>query len=111
MAYPTLNDEPYPIKESRANSTISSEYDGGYEHTRARYTRVRKIFELTYQALSDADKILLENHIDTVNGAADSFDWTHPQTSVVYTVRFKEPPEFEYIAYNYWKTSFILKEV
>ena len=111
MAFPNLSVQPYPIKESRDDSTIRYEFEGGYEHTRARYTRVRKIFTLEYHLLPDADKVLIENHVNSVSGGADSFDWTHPKTSTVYSVRYSKLPEFEYRVYDYWKTTIILKEV
>lgn len=111
--FPTLSIGPnYPIKETPEDSTIQSEFDGGYTQTRPRFTRIRKTFELKYDNLiSDSDKSALESFAETVKGGSLSFTWTHPVTSVSYTVRFKKTPEYEYVHYGWWKTSFTLVEV
>lgn len=111
-SFPTLSQNPsYPIDEDREDSTIRSDFEGGYQHTRPRYTRIRWIFDIRYKELPDADKILLENFINTVMGGANSFSWTHPITLISYTVRFDKPPKFESMHHSYWETEFQLKEV
>lgn len=101
----------YPIGEQRENSVLKSEFEGGYVQTRARYTRVRRRFTIAYSQLSNADKTLIDNFIDTVNGGADYFNWTHPQSSTVYVVRFQSPPNFNYTSYGRWSCNFILEQV
>lgn len=110
--YPTLNQKPqYPLDEDREDSAIKSDFEGGYQHTRPRYTRVRRIFDIKYINLSDADKTTLETFINTVKGSANSFTWTHPKTSTTYTVRFDKPPKFTYVHYGLWNVEFKLNEV
>lgn len=111
-AYPTLSINPeYPLDEDREDSTLKSDFEGGYQHTRPRFTRIRRIWNIRYKYLLDADKTALEAHVDSVKGSADSFLWTHPKTGTQYTVRFDKPPKFSYVQYGYWDTEFMLKEV
>jgi len=111
-AFPTLSKNPeYPLSEDREDSTVRSDFEGGYEITRPRWTRTRKLFSVRYKTLPDADKTLLDTFMDTVSGGADAFTWTHPKTSVTYTVRFAKPIKFEYISFELWEVSFDLREV
>ena len=110
--FPTLSVNPdYPIKERREDSTLRSDFEGGYEHTRPRYTRTRKSFTLRYKALPTTDKDTLDNFLDTVKGGADSFIWTHPVYNTQHEVRFVKPPEFEYVGYGLWNVELELREV
>jgi hypothetical protein len=82
-----------------------------YNATRPRSTRVRKKFLFRYTLLTQADKDTLENFItNTVFLEAISFTWTHPQSAVVYTVRFRGEPEFIYRGVNYWDVDNITLE-
>jgi len=116
MAYPTLTEggvtirPNYPIDEGREPTSIKSKFEAGYVLTRARFTRQRLNFKLSYSLLSNANKALLEAHmIDVLD--ITTFSWTHPVTSVVYTVRYETIPQFQYIQYQRWNVSFILVQV
>ena len=114
--FPTLSIYPiYPLKESRVDNTIKSDTEAGYVITRARYSKVRKKFNIIYQLLTAADKALLDTFIDTVSGATDSFTWVHPASGTSYTVRFEDPPEIELTGFDgtsyYYVASFTLVEV
>ena len=110
--FPTLSsDLSHPFVEYKEDSTIKSPFEAGYQQTRPRFTRDRRIFECTYRVLSNVDKETLETFLETVRAGADSFDWTHPKTSIVYEVRFRKYPKFQSIAYNLWTVSFVLEEV
>jgi len=100
-----------PIVERRENSVLRSKFEGGYVQTRPRFTRARRVWQITYNQLSSANKILIDNFIDTVLGGADSFTWTNPQNSTSYTVRFKDNPTFSYTSYNRWNVNFTLEQV
>jgi hypothetical protein len=111
MAYPTLTVNPnFPIEEGYENSSIKSKFESGHVLARARFGRQRRIFRLSYSLLSDADKISLNNHMDSVLDITP-FSWTHPKTAVVYTVRYQTVPQFQYIQYNRWNVSFSLEQM
>jgi hypothetical protein len=110
--FPTLSINPsYPIGETREDSAIVTEFDAGYDQSRAKYSRVRYIFTINYKLIPSADKTLLTTFITTVNGRADAFNWTHPQSSTVYSVKFNKIPEFQYVAYNYYDCNFTVKTI
>lgn len=110
--FPTLSQKPeYPLSEEREDSTIRSQFEGGYEHTRPRFTRIRKTFGLKYSMLPDADKTTLDDFITTVKGSADAFTWTHPKYGTQHNVRFTKPPKFEYVQHGYWNVEIELREV
>lgn len=112
LAFPSLSVNPsYPLIEEWEDNTLRSDFEGGYQITRPRFTRTRRKFSIKYHFLSDGDKTALETFLITVKGGADAFNWTHPMTNVVYTVRFEKPPQFSYVNYNIWRTEFVLMEV
>ena len=116
-AYPTLSVFPtYPIRETPEDSTLKSDFEAGYILTRAKFTRSRKSFYVSYQNMPNADKEILDTFGTTVNGGSDSFTWTHPMSSVSYIVRFDKRPAFEGVGYSpdigfMWNTEFTLVQV
>jgi len=77
VSYPTLTMKPvYPLSVTLGDNVISSSKDAGYRHKRARFTRMPKIFELNYVAMSHEDLQLLLNHYNSVSGAS-SFFWVN----------------------------------
>lgn len=111
MAYPTLSVNPnFPIDESVEQSSIKSRFEAGYVLTRARFTRERKKFGIAYTLLSNADYTLLKAHVDSVLDITP-FDWTHPVSSVTYSMRYQSVPQFQYIFYQRWNVSFVLEQV
>ncbi len=78
--YPTLSRNPsLPLGETKHDSTIKSDFEGGYLHTRPRFTRERGIWELNYNYMFTSDKDTLSSFVDSVKGAADSFYWANQQ--------------------------------
>jgi len=99
MAYPTLSrNVSYTIKLEREDSVIRSEFEGGYQNTRQKYTRLRKKWTMKYTWIPPGDMSTLATFIDTtVKGGADAFDWTCPLDNVTYQVRYAAPPVFNSI--------------
>lgn len=110
--FPTLSINPsYPIGERREDSVVKTEFDAGYAQRRNKHSRFRYIFNLQYILIPSADKVLLDAFLVTVNGGADSFNWTHPQSSTVYVVEFQTLPDYQYAAYNYYNCNFSLRSI
>jgi phage-related protein len=115
--YPTLieggnNIYPdYPITEQFENSVIRSNFDGGYVQTRARFSRIRKQWSISYNNLTLANKLLITNFVATVNGGADSFTWVNPADSQSYSVRFQNPPISTLSSFARWNVKFVLEQV
>ena len=95
--FPTLTRKPQEgFEEEYEDSVLRSDFEGGYEITRQKYTRMRKSFKnLKWVGLNATDKTAMDTFVTTtVKGGADSFNWTHPVTNTVHVVRFVKPPVF-----------------
>ena len=111
MAFPTLSVScNFPIEEGRETSSIKSAFESGYVLTRARFTRQRLTFKISYTLLSNADKALLEAHLASVLDITP-FDWTHPVSAVTYSVRYQTVPQWQYAQYQRWNISFVLEQI
>ena len=98
-AYPSLSVKPDAegFREGPAidEPTYRSPKESGRVKTYPKVTWVPILFSFKYTQLSNADKVLLWNfERATVNYGANTFTWTHPETTVVYTVRFSKPIDF-----------------
>ena len=111
--FPTLSVQPLltDFAEEPEDSTIRSDFEGGYLQTRPRFTRDRKTFgPVAYLNLTDGDKASLESFYDTVK-CASIFAWIHPRTGATKNGRFKVPLKFIISDIpNRWKLSFDLVE-
>lgn len=89
--FPALSTPPsYPIDPDGEieDAILRSPMEAGYEQTRPRTTRARRSFGINYIGLKSADEALLRAfEITTLRNGADSFNWTHPLSATVYTVR------------------------
>lgn len=113
--YPTLTVNcSFPLDEEIEDATVRSSSEAGYVHTRPRYTRSRKTFKVVYRCLSNTDKTTLESFVNTTaRQGSTAFNWTHPLTNSVYSVRFAEngSPKYSLVAPLLWDVEFIIKEV
>lgn len=93
--FPSLTKRPtYPLEEEREDATIRSSFEAGYEHTRPRFTRNRKMWKVKYKNMGATDKATLDSFVTTVREGSDAFTWTNPQDNVAYTVRFAQIPRY-----------------
>lgn len=113
--YPTLSSTvSYPIKPDGKleDNTIASDYEAGYQQTRPKFTRQRRVWGIKYNALSTEDKAILVTFEGTVNGTADAFNWTHPKDLTTHVVRFGPPGiQYDLIRGNRYRVEFTLIEV
>ena len=89
-AYPTLSVGPILVNPSPAfDPSIRSQAEDGQVISRRRFTGNKKQFELTYDNLTAADKVLLETLQDAVGVGADTITWTSedPNDLITYVVR------------------------
>lgn len=100
---------PSNIRDINQKGQIRSDFDAGYVQSRAKWTRTRRKFELSWNAMSNTDKETLMTFFE--NNLGDTFAWIHPLSGTSYTVRFTEENiEAKYIPYNRWQVSLILEE-
>lgn len=114
--FPTLSRKPsFPLDEEREDAVIRSNFEGGYELSRVKFTKIRYTWTVSYSLLPDTDKATLEAFVTSVQGGADSFTWTNPVDSVVHTVRFSQIPKYSCTLQNneasYFDVNFQLRSV
>jgi len=103
----------FSFKESLAyNPAIQSQAEDGKVISRGRFTGTKKEWDVEYNLLTEADKTLLETLQNTVNVSGDVFNWTHPKTSVIYSVRLTDPIRFSIEPSNHdkWAARFNIVE-
>lgn len=111
MAFPTLTRNPtYPLSEETEDMVIRDSSEAGYEATRPRFTKRRRIWTLNYERMSDTDLSSLESFFagDAAYGSG-IFSWTNPVNSTAYNVRMT-PPKKETVFIGQTNVSFQLKE-
>jgi phage-related protein len=80
---------PSGLEEPLEDPTIRTTFESGIVQTRARYTRMRGTWILTWANLRGAHYTTLRNFYKQMMGGALSFNWTHPLEGTTYEVRFK----------------------
>ena len=89
-AFPILSVGPLLVNPSPAvDPSIRSSAEDGQVISRRRFTGNKKQFELTYDNLTAADKVLLETLQNAVGVGADTITWTNedPNDLTAYVVR------------------------
>jgi len=80
--FPSLSVDPVEVAEllpAALDPTIRAPTEGGYEITRAAFTRLRRQWRVAYAGLTATDKDTLSTFLSTVGVGADEFNWTHPE--------------------------------
>ena len=111
LRFPDLAVPSYPLEEIWEDPAIRSDFEAGYEQTRARYPRQRKTWGLTWEALRDADKERLESFWRSTLGGSASFLWTHPLDGTSHAVRFVSVPRIRKTLPGRWAAELQLREV
>jgi len=102
-------ENPSSLNERTVKAQIKSDFEAGYVQSRTKWTRSRKIFELSWDNMDAADKSTLEDFFE--NNIGGTFTWTHPLTSTSYTVRFKENElRARHVPVNFWRVDVALEE-
>ena len=79
------------------DSIVEASMEGGYKQVRPRTTRKPlKTFSTGWTELVQADADLIANFFDLV-GRHAAFNYTHPITGIVHSVRFDSGLEMQYV--------------
>lgn len=101
---------PSKYSEKNLSFRISKESASGHIMVRGRGTETKKEFGLEWEAISDADKVLLEDHFFSHFGK--TFPYTHFKTGSQYTVAYAESDlGFKYLSVGWWKVKVKLRQV
>ena len=102
---------PSSIEETVGNPAIRSEMESGIVLTRARYTRTRRVWTLTWANLRGGNYRTLRNFYVAKKGGSLSFSWTHPIENITITVRFNGDLTAKFTEKDCWSVSLQLEEV
>lgn len=117
IVYPSLPSGALPdssqFSEKYEDPTMRTETEGGYVFTRKRHTRAPRIsWTISYKELTNADKTAIKALWTAATGSV-LIDWTNPQDQILYVVRMKSPPDFQYVgigATQKWNCTFGLEQ-
>lgn len=101
--------------ENPEDPAVRVDTDGGYEITRARFTRApRRTWTTGFASLTETEKGTLATFWNTVKGGSAYFDWTNPNTLAVHVVRFTKSLSWKYVgklANKRWDVDIEVREV
>ena len=110
MLFPNIPN-PSKINERMADPAIRTEFETGIVHTRPRFTRIRRVWELTWDTLLNNDYQALKDFYFQNLGGGMNFDWTHPLENESYNVRFKDELRADSESAWLWKVTIVLEQV
>jgi len=100
---------PSTLTDRTRKDQIKTDFAAGYVQSRPKWTRSRKIFDLSWKAMSTGDKTTLETFFE--NNVGDTFTWTYPDSGTTYTVRFSDDElSFKYVPVGHWQIDITLEE-
>lgn len=118
LEFPNISEPVYPLKTKWENPVIASKAENGTVITRAKFTRIREEFTLSWNALKATEYIELKKFWRETLGGSISFHWRYPNihgdalSGKTFVVRFaSEEPTFELSLPGYYEGSITLVEV
>lgn len=105
--------EPTIESNTIAKAQIRSDFEAGYVQSRAKWSKSRRKFRLSWQegrCLKNDEKQILETHFDDNLGG--SFSWSHSQISGEFTVIYSnDTVDFKLEGPGIWSTTIELEEL
>lgn len=93
------------FEETFPDIALRTQMDAGAAKVRRRYTAAVRPLTVTY-ILTDAQVTSLDGfYLSTAAAGALPFDWTHPRTLDVVSVRFTQPPRITARGAGLWDVS------
>ena len=99
------------LDETTEDPAISTEFGTGIVQTRARYTRMRRTWELTWANMRGSDYRALRAFYELVFGGSLPFNWTNVKDGKTYNVRFKGELKARHTVMSCWNVSVTLEQV
>lgn len=107
----------YPMESEPEDRGIISPFEDGSQQSRAKFTRSRRTWTVSWAGISVNAKKIFENfYRNTTAGSAEAFVFVFPPEIVggeseTVKVRFSAPPKFRLGQYNQYTVDAVLKEV
>lgn len=102
---------PGEIQETTTNPALVSDTEDGAQITRAKFTRTRRTWQLTWPAITNEHYATLREFYNSCLGSSHSFSWQHPLEHVNYTVRFSGDLTAQCSTRNFWRVIVNLAQV
>lgn len=109
--WPNIKQPVWPIHEEIEDAALRSPAENGVIISRAKFTKQRETFTLSWSALPTQDYTALKSFYKAMRGGSESFAWQHPVTAKEYTVRFASALKFSNDGPDIWSGSVELSEV
>lgn len=108
--FPQITNPDYGLEEQTHKPQVRTEFESGHVQSRARATRERRRWRMSWQTLPDAEYQALAQFFTDNQGG--SFAWTHPRTGQVFTARFSgDSLSARAAGPGYWQASLEIEEV
>ena len=108
--FPTIQ-LPSGMEEITEDPSLRTEFESGIVQSRARFTRVRRIWQLRWELMRGADYRALRVFYVQMRGGSLSFDWLHPAEVEVFHVRFQGEIRSRNLSHDYWDVEITLEQV
>jgi hypothetical protein len=108
--FPTIANPSLQMPTELDDPSLSSDTINGMTITRAKFTRIRRSWQLHWNALLDSELATLLTFYDTVKGGSAYFTWSD-EFGNTYSVRFVGKIGHNSVLDNRSAVSFKLKEV
>lgn len=108
--FPTLPAPAFDIPVDTENSALRSKFENGSVQTRAKFTRQRRSWSLSWPGLSKTNRETLHAFYLTTKGGSQAFTWTETEANENITVRFTSFKETQRTT-GRWAVSVQIEEV
>lgn len=102
---------PSGCDETTEDPALRNEAESGIVQTRARFTRIRRTWQLSWANMRGADYRLLRAFFIQMKGGSLSFGWTHPRESTTFEVRFRGDLSGRHTVMDCWNVTLVLEQV
>jgi phage-related protein len=102
---------PSGLDESMEDPVIRTEFESGIVKTRARYTRIRRTWSLSWANMRGSHYRSLRAFYVQTRGGALSFNWTNPTEGATFEVRFKGNIVSRHTVMDCWSVTLTLEQV
>ena len=89
--------------ETTPDFVLRTEMDQGPAKVRKRTTTAVREFQMIFIMSKVQTTIFDDFYLSTINGGADSFDFTHPRTEEMLDLRLVKPPEYQALNAKYFR--------
>ena len=99
------------LEEASTDPWVQDGSEVGARRRRKRFTRALRQFPFQMRLTTDQKAVLMTFYDDTLDEGVEAFNWEHPESDVVYEVRFAGRPVPKQVTAGVWDASVTLEEI